>query len=341
MLSGGSAASTVLRGSHLVPLCLSLVYPSVRCVCIIVVVWRWFFLFFFSLLSLPGLDSVLPVFSVFHCPRPWVCSGRLCSIRTDRMTFSPESLVSCYSEDSGWLVSSLLSAMSSDCSKGDLSKTEKSFPTTCDTVRWVTLGDNGISSPREFSKLKGQCLNKEEIGPSKKKKKSQNQRMWERRLRRLALFYDCLEHPCENGVVLKPNPHPLLLSSACPHHLLCTPVSSFTQDTESFCMCITQSRACLPPRTPAVLWVPCTIHFPDGTGRKAQCLNSARLWATALIHLLFGGLDEVGQCLHFKYLTVALVLIMKHLLLAKHPFCNLDMALSETNIVLYVSYTSN
>ena len=61
----------------------------------------------------------------------------------------------------------------------------------------------------------------------------------------------------------------LPLSSVCLHHLLCTPVSSFTQDTESFCMCMYQTEPVFHPRAPAALFgVPFALYFPDVQGRK-------------------------------------------------------------------------
>ena len=70
------------------------------------------------------------------------------------------------------------------------------------------------------------------------------------------------------------------------------------------------------PRTPAVLlWLPYAMHFPDGTGKKgAQCpIQHGCLWAAFWFTSSLEALRRAGQCLHFKYLTVALVLIMEHL----------------------------
>lgn len=53
-------------------------------------------------------------------------------------------------------------------------------------MSWVTLGDGGIVSPREFSKQNGQCLNQRRGWPFQ----NQRTRGWERGQRRLALFYD-------------------------------------------------------------------------------------------------------------------------------------------------------
>lgn len=64
---------------------------------------------------------------------------------------------------------------------------------------------------------------------------------------------------------------PLPHSSVCPHYLLCTPVSSFTQDTESFCMYTYQTEPVFNPRAPAVLfWVSFVLQFPNGIMKEEE-----------------------------------------------------------------------
>lgn len=73
---------------------------------------------------------------------------------------------------------------------------------------------------------------------------------------------------------------------------------------------------------------------------RSTALDSARLhvnhWRPPL-----EALTRIGQCLHFEYLTAVLVPIMEHVFSKiSNPFCNLDMALPEMNIIcqLHLSF---
>lgn len=152
---------------------------------------------------------------------------------------------------------------------------------------------------------------REEVGPSRKKRRTKTKGC-ERGLGRLALFYDCLEHPVKMVWCWKPNPPPTpsfpqpvsTTYSALLYLLLPRILSHY--------VCVShRAELAFRPRTPAVLlWVPCAVHFPDGAGKKeAQYLiQHGSLWATFWFTSSQEAVRRVGQCLHFKYLTVALVL---------------------------------
>lgn len=161
-----------------------------QCQCACIIVWRLSFVLFCFVIACQG-PRFHPQFPCPSCPRPWACSGRLRSIGGTEWPSGPESLVSCCSEDSVWLVS-----ISAECrtrvqwaqtaARGIWVKPRKDFPNckSSDTVSWGILGDGGIISPRKFLKLKEKYLTQRSGWPIQ----NQRTRRWERGLWRLALF---------------------------------------------------------------------------------------------------------------------------------------------------------